>query len=63
MDNDVHAIMRLIDWNRGDPYVFKCDDYEELASSDLLFARKFDSKVDSAIIERVRDSVLIMGQR
>lgn len=63
MDNDVHAIMRLIDWKRGDPYVFKRDDYEELASSDLLFARKFDSKVDSAIIEQVRDSVLVMGQR
>lgn len=35
--------MRLIDWNRGNPYTWKMQDYKELISSDRLFARKFNS--------------------
>lgn len=57
MDDDKHAIMRLIDWKRGKPYVFRSEDYEELTASDMLFARKFDSALDPGIIERVRDYV------
>ena len=57
MDNDIHAIMRLIDWKRGTPYVFRNEDFEELASSDMLFARKFDSTIDSSIIGRIRELV------
>lgn len=48
-------IMRLIDWNRGDPYVFRSEDWEELRDSDMLWARKFDARVDSQIIEKLRD--------
>lgn len=48
-------IMRLIDWNRGEPYVFRSEDWEELRDSDMLWARKFDARVDSQIIEKLRD--------
>ena len=53
MDNNMHAIMRLIDWERGDPYVFRIDDLDELKSTDLLFCRKFDSQIDGDIIQSV----------
>lgn len=42
--NDDHSSSgRYIDWNRGRPYVFKENDFDELihASEDYLFARKF----------------------
>lgn len=52
-DNDPHAIMRLIDWNRGKPYTFRVTDYNELCESDMMFARKFDSSVDKEIVEKI----------
>lgn len=52
-DNDRHAIMRLIDWNRGNPYVFRFSDLDELCESEMLFARKFDASVDSEIIKSI----------
>lgn len=57
MDNDPHAIMRLIDWNRGTPYTYRISDLDELKASDMLFCRKFDSVVDSLVIEAVKDFV------
>lgn len=54
-DNDPHAIMRLIDWNRGKPYTFRAADYDELCESDMLFARKFDASIDSEIIEMIME--------
>lgn len=54
-DNDYRSIMRLIDWDRGKPYVWRTDDYEELMNSEMLFARKFDRRVDDEIIDRIVD--------
>lgn len=54
-DNDDHAIMRLIDWKRGQPYVWRMTDEDELKSTDMLFCRKFDPSIDSQIIEYVKD--------
>lgn len=48
--NDYHAIMRAIDWERGQPYVYRMEDLEPLLQSDYLFARKFDLKVDGEIV-------------
>lgn len=45
------SIQRLIDWNRGNPYTFRAQDQELLLQSKMLFARKFDEKTDSKIIE------------
>ncbi|NLV29722.1 MAG: hypothetical protein GXY47_01095, partial [Acidobacteria bacterium] len=48
--------LRLIDWgrmeNRMSPRVWRREDFDILASSDCLFARKFDPQVDAAVIDR-----------
>lgn len=51
----VNENLRYIDWNRGNPYVFRLSDYEELINSKKkLFARKFSSDVDKEIIEKIK---------
>jgi hypothetical protein len=49
--------MRFIDWTRGTsvrhPYTFTIEDYELLRDAPHLFARKFDTKTDREIIERI----------
>jgi len=45
------SMMRLIDWKRGKPYIWRISDKEELMQSECVFARKFDSDVDSSIID------------
>lgn len=53
--------MRFIDWTRGKsvrhPWVFTSDDYELLMGLPHLWARKFDERVDSAIIDRIVESL------
>ena len=39
--------MRLIDWTRGNPYIWTDNDFDELISSEALFARKFNSSTTS----------------
>lgn len=56
-DCDYHYVMRLVDWRRGHPYVFRSGDIEELMSTDYLFARKFEKSVDSRIIDMLYDSI------
>ena len=50
--------MRLIDWTRGKPYVWRKEDYEQLANSDMLFARKIDPNIDSKIISLVTRNII-----
>lgn len=57
-DNDPRAIMRLIDWQRGKPYIFRECDFQELMNYEMLFARKFDAKVDSEIVIKIRERLL-----
>lgn len=45
--------MRYTDWTRGKPYTFRNEDYEELISSKLMFARKFDIDLDREIVLRL----------
>ena len=47
--------LRLIDWQRGNPYTFREVDFDMLIHSgeNRLFARKFDEKVDKIIIEKM----------
>lgn len=52
-EGDYHSCLRYIDWTRGTPYVFQNEDYDELISSDYLFARKFDFQKDKTLCERV----------
>lgn len=51
--DDYYANMRAIDWQRGKPYIWRNTDFDELMTSDYLFARKFDEQVDSKIINRI----------
>lgn len=44
---------RLIDWTRGNPYVFKEQDFDVLVNSPYCFARKFDIKIDGKILEKL----------
>ncbi|MCH5315866.1 MAG: glycosyl transferase [Eubacterium sp.] len=50
-DNNHFACARLIDWKRGNPYVWQKDDYDLIKSSPCMFARKFDMSVDTEIID------------
>lgn len=53
IEGDYHSCLRCVDWKRGNPYTFRNEDYEDLISSEYLFARKFDTRVDSEIIDRI----------
>ena len=57
-NNNHVACMRLIDWNRGNPYVWRKEDYDEIMSSPCIFARKFDINTDSEIIDLVLSSLI-----
>ena len=52
--HDEHGnIKRFIDWNRGEPYVFTLEDYDEIINSKCFFARKFSSEKDKEIIDKI----------
>lgn len=55
--NNHLACARLIDWQRGNPYVFKMQDFDLIKNSPAMFARKFDMDVDSEIIDKVLKSI------
>lgn len=45
--------MRRIDWERGNPYVWRTSDYDNLIASPHFFARKFDENIDAEIIDKI----------
>ena len=57
-DDSQEAMMRLIDWDRGTPYVFQSCDKEQLLNSPMIFARKFDCEVDKDIIGFLKEYLL-----
>lgn len=54
----IQTNQRYIDWGRGNPYIFRNSDYNELMHSGKLFARKFNQEVDSKIIDRILQQLL-----
>lgn len=56
--SDYSTIQYCIDWKRGNPYVFRLEDYDYLLSSNMCFARKFDWNIDNIIIKKISDYVL-----
>ena len=54
--------MRFIDWSRGEsirhPWTFRIDDWDLLMSVPHFWARKFDERVDSQIIDKIHDRLL-----
>lgn len=61
-DSDYTSLERAIDWKRGEPYVWRSCDYDELMSSTSLFARKFDSNIDKDIVIRISDYLLMENE-
>lgn len=57
-NNNQLAAARLIDWDRGNPYVFKSSDFDEIINSPAMFARKFDLNVDKDVIYKIKDYVM-----
>ena len=53
-DNDGKGCMRAIGWKNGCLYDWEAGDFDYLASSDALFARKFNAS-DWAFIERIAE--------
>ena len=53
---------RFIDWERGKPYVWGTQtpdaDYQTLMTSEYLFARKFDERVNYELIQKIYDTLL-----
>lgn len=54
-DERLKATMRLIDWKRGRPYVFRSSDLDEIKNSEAMFARKFDENIDADIIRKIQE--------
>lgn len=57
LKDEYSGCLRYIDWTRGWPYTFRHDDFNEVINSDKLFARKFNSKVDSKIIDEIYKTI------
>lgn len=53
-----NASLRLIDWERGYPYIWRINDLNQLLTSNCLFARKFSWMVDEKIINAIYDYVM-----
>jgi hypothetical protein len=50
--------LRYLDWSREPaPAVLGADDFTALAASNKLFARKFDERIDSAILDLLDASI------
>ena len=50
---------RYIDWSKGgsNPKILTDEDFDKITSSNKLFARKFDIKVDTKILDRIDASI------
>ncbi len=57
-DSIISNNLRYIDWKRGQPYTFQIEDYDLLMKCDKLFARKFSSKTDLKIIDKIYKQLL-----
>lgn len=53
--DEYEGCMRLIDWKRGNPYVWTMADQKEILASNRLFARKF-SEQDMNIVHWIKDT-------
>jgi len=61
-DDNYRAVCRLIDWKRGEPYVYRYTDVDEIRNSPMLFARKFNCEVDREVIEYIAEKIAVNTQ-
>ena len=52
------ANQRYIDWERGFPYTFKVEDYDEIIASGLPFVRKVDMRNDGGLVQKLYDKIM-----
>jgi hypothetical protein len=59
-DHVVNDNLRYIDWSEGkaSPKLFDLSDFEKISSSNMLFARKFDSVHNEAILDKIDEQLL-----
>lgn len=57
IDDENIGSQRYIDWERGQPYVYRKIDFDTIMGSPFLFARKFLETIDNEIIERIVDFI------
>ena len=64
-DRIVNDNYRYIDWSGGgaNPKVLTLDDAEELKRSHKLFARKFDTTQDAAVLDVIDESLATLEAR
>lgn len=55
--------LRYVDWTRGNPYIWQEQDYEELTSKDLYFARKFSYEKHPEIMEKLKKKLLSTNEK
>ena len=57
--NKVSQMMniRYVDWNRGNPYTWQKQDFEELTSNNIFFARKFSYEQHPEIMEDIKEYI------
>lgn len=55
--------MRYVDFQRGNPYIFRINDEKLLKSRPELFARKFDYKIDKEIIFNIYNEIMNRKRR
>lgn len=58
LTNPGRSCMREIDWNRGNPYVWQLEDYDQLVHSDRLFARKMNSS-SLPLIHKLKENHIV----
>lgn len=49
--------MRKINWDKGNPYVWRETDFNALVNSKYLFARKFDVEIDKKIVDKISNYI------
>lgn len=52
-NNDYKACLREIDFKRGNPYIYRNEDFNKLINSENLFARKFSWEIDNDIVNKI----------
>lgn len=57
-NDDYKACLREVDFKRGNPYVYRKEDFEQLINSEKLFARKFSSQVDNDIVDKIFNYII-----
>ena len=53
-----NANQRYIDWERGFPYTFRIDDYDEIIASGFPFVRKTDMRIDGGLVQKLYDRIM-----